>query len=1306
MSKINDLKEFTIKIEYNERYGSGCIYNAPNSDYTYIFTAKHCFADVQNIINDEIVIESIKKEDINGDNIHISRHISRSKWDCDFKVKDIFLAEDDIDVAIIVISKKDISADLKLMKVKANGKYDVSIYGYPEKLFDNKKYPTQHIGGYMVEVDNINGEFQFNIEECLDTFNCEAKTAIDAFSGCGVFREVVNQIYLVGIYNEVKVIDVAYNTLIGQDVSNFEKIINENNLAKLDIIYQEEHVSNIDKFISLNKWEKASLCDLSKWVDINSSRQIIETVKEHFNSDNNENILYIIGDSGIGKTRAVLEACKSNEIYKDVKYFEKYKTVDNKFLEELKISQSKSYIVIDDVTLEEWEEVNKYWEKNCNMRMVLIGVLPKNKRTISSGICYKDSPDKKEVKQILENNCELGEELINQIINLSDNDLRLALLIKDTFIKGNDISLLSSNDFNNRYTDLKSIYNRIIEQYKDEFDDVREFKKIYSKLCIFIEIGLKGNSKNELEVLKEHFNIDSYDMSKVINEAEKFSLGKIKYEYFETSPRVLSRYIFENVSWPAIKDELKPFMDNITDMMRKRFLNRVEECSPEIRKEVLEALASWFCGIFSIFDLSLINDDSKAKIFSVYTEFLPDLGLSWILNSLEQAIKNNSDLSHLYFRARRYIVWLVEHLSAFEEHYYLCEKILFILAQNETELHLGNNSKATWGGLFYITFSNTEVPFNKRCELFLKRIDDVSLKDFDIITQVITDNLSQWAKWSIVPPKVIGGRIVPKAWNPKNYEEEELLKHKFLSDIFKKAEELETNKTDLLIDYFISNIVSFINFDFLVEIVEFLISFIEFDSEKLSLLRSNLQNYIYTLKMTDKDKEKPNDSIILIESILEKIKPQTINEEFLTFLNTDYYRLGDENRRNEIVSDFSVKIIQNELSLEKYNEYFIYKCANNTILSFLMQKLGENDVNDNYYCYIEKLLKSNLLNNIVANYMYGYKIRKKILPEKFIKLLEEYKYKYSDYILSITVYVDLSDSGFYRTLEIIKNGTKNSSILGNFRYIEWNTFLDESKKLVLLKTIRHYVSKQEANRLILFLNYMWQNKTISNERIKLVISVLYDISEKYDMDLWIWEENIKIIPNNYIKEKIEILINTFERNHDLTLHEYIIKIIRYLGKDYSNIIVPEIGKVFMNTKNFYILNEVYKGLFDDFNICDVKKWVIKEGEDAAIVVARHLKSPEPNEENNIYVPELTEWILYTYENSDKVFQEFIKGRYLFQAYSVDEKIAEHDNLVKKMHPYLNHRLRRIKEWAKYEIKHSETIIEDHKNNEIINEREC
>ncbi|CUU47808.1 protein of unknown function [Clostridium beijerinckii] len=25
-----------------------------------------------------------------------------------------------------------------------------------------------------------------------------------------------------------------------------------------------------------------------------------------------------------------------------------------------------------------------------------------------------------------------------------------------------------------------------------------------------------------------------------------------------------------------------------------------------------------------------------------------------------------------------------------------------------------------------------------------------------------------------------------------------------------------------------------------------------------------------------------------------------------------------------------------------------------------------------------------------------------------------------------------------------------------------------------------------------------------------------------------------------------------------------------------------------------------------------------------------------------------------------------EGRYLFQAYSVDEKIAEHDNLVKKM----------------------------------------
>ncbi|MBP2033224.1 hypothetical protein J2Z42_001911 [Clostridium algifaecis] len=57
-----------------------------------------------------------------------------------------------------------------------------------------------------------------------------------------------------------------------------------------------------------------------------------------------------------------------------------------------------------------------------------------------------------------------------------------------------------------------------------------------------------------------------------------------------------------------------------------------------------------------------------------------------------------------------------------------------------------------------------------------------------------------------------------------------------------------------------------------------------------------------------------------------------------------------------------------------------------------------------------------------------------------------------------------------------------------------------------------------------------------------------------------------------------------------------------------------------------------------------------------------------------------------------------------QAILVGEKIAEHDNLAKKMKPYLKYKLRRIREWAQWKIEYSNDLINDNKHMEVIKER--
>ncbi|WP_196008175.1 hypothetical protein [Clostridium tyrobutyricum] len=260
-------------------------------------------------------------------------------------------------------------------------------------------------------------------------------------------------------------------------------------------------------------------------------------------------------------------------------------------------------------------------------------------------------------------------------------------------------------------------------------------------------------------------------------------------------------------------------------------------------------------------------------------------------------------------------------------------------------------------------------------------------------------------------------------------------------------------------------------------------------------------------------------------------------------------------------------------------------------------------------------------------------------------------------------------------------------------------------KLELLVTIKKSLDKNYSNRLILYLNSFWEHSIQSDKGLKFIIKILKEVSNNFNVELLDFEKNIEQIPNKYIKEKVEILVDTFKNSNNITLQESTLDILKKLGENYSNIIVSKLGKVFIDREDISVFVMPYKGLFESFDIDEVKKWVNKNGEDAAVVIARSLNSPEPKENNSLYVPELTEWILEKFETSDRVFNEFTAGRYSMQAVWVGEKIEEHDNLVKKMQPYLKHRLRRIREWAQWEIDYSKKFIKENEYEDIVIKRE-
>ena len=72
--------------------------------------------------------------------------------------------------------------------------------------------------------------------------------------------------------------------------------------------------------------------------------------------------------------------------------------------------------------------------------------------------------------------------------------------------------------------------------------------------------------------------------------------------------------------------------------------------------------------------------------------------------------------------------------------------------------------------MFWITLSRTEVPFPDRRELLLRRLREANDEEYPLVLSGAMGIFSM-PGGRVVSPRVVGGRIVPEEWRPKDFGE-------------------------------------------------------------------------------------------------------------------------------------------------------------------------------------------------------------------------------------------------------------------------------------------------------------------------------------------------------------------------------------------------------------------------------------------------------------------------------------------------------------------------------------------------------
>jgi len=218
VEKSSKYRNLAVRIKCINIGGSGFLFQPNTTDYSYVITAKHCLEGT------EETPQCFGKKDI-----EIYSYIRN----IELTVLDYYFHPDkEVDLVVIKIEYlEDIPGTLVTLPKEDK---PVGIFGYPNVIDDNtgtiKK--GQYVGCTSYFIYPETNEFEVNPNGEISNVNTVGETLV-GLSGSGIFLESDQELYLMGIFIELKEVKGSFYALMGYNINVINQILNNNNLELL-----------------------------------------------------------------------------------------------------------------------------------------------------------------------------------------------------------------------------------------------------------------------------------------------------------------------------------------------------------------------------------------------------------------------------------------------------------------------------------------------------------------------------------------------------------------------------------------------------------------------------------------------------------------------------------------------------------------------------------------------------------------------------------------------------------------------------------------------------------------------------------------------------------------------------------------------------------------------------------------------------------------------------------------------------------------------------------------------------------------
>lgn len=470
--------------------------------------------------------------------------------------------------------------------------------------------------------------------------------------------------------------------------------------------------------------------------------------------------LRLTGLSGIGKTRAVLEATRPDEIRGRVIYASNPNHVPQGLLAWLRRTPGASAIVIVDNCDSESRSLIEQALSFDAPTIYLVTIGPDSSIPLADeGIYNLERMSFDDMKKVIEAVFP-GMQLETQMLvtRLASGFVKAAIML-GRYFHGRPAhhppAVAAASE------DIKQFLEALIGDDPDG-----QLRLALSALSLFTEVGVEDGLEGELASVAQFLGIELRSAKRMIERARAGEIVESVGRRRRVTPEILA-IVLAAEQWGAQASDLVHFYDSLPDVeLRRRFLRRLGSLGQDERtsRVVAELLGS--AKVFS--NLEDLNSKERAELLLYLASAHPGAGLA----ALEQLLgaAGVEDLRKLN-GGRRAVVATLERLVWLPSTFEGAATLLLDLAEAENEKY-ANNSTGVWNQLFRPLLSGSAVPAIDRLD-FLEGVlssPELGVEKRRLALRALGNVFETHVSRSVVMDS-LGGRPLPPEWRPTTQHE-------------------------------------------------------------------------------------------------------------------------------------------------------------------------------------------------------------------------------------------------------------------------------------------------------------------------------------------------------------------------------------------------------------------------------------------------------------------------------------------------------------------------------------------------------